>query len=1203
MRPIQLIVVLTFVLIAICSARAQQAAPPEAPELPAPSSLAPSLRFSHLTVDDGLSQATVHDILQDKQGFMWLATQRGLNRYDGRRITVYKSIPFDTTSLEGDWVVTLLEGRDGRIWVGTMDGLFAFDPTTEHFVRFGHDPENPTSLGHDRIGALYQDSIGALWIGTRDGLNRMDPGTGEFARIEHDPADSRSLSSNMIHAIDGDPSGALWVSTNNGLNRLDADGTVMGRYFYDASAANRGLLTLGNPADPSVRSSVITDVYAEDSDALWVATENGLVRFHPDTERHVRFLPDPGDSNSNLLRRILPEPRDTHRLWITSDGGGLYLFDKRTEQFAAYRNDPQDPSSIGDDELFPIYADRSGVIWVGSYVSGLSRFVPARNAFRHYRAVPGDRGSLSHNAVWGIYEDRTGVLWIGTQAGLDRLDRKTGTVTHWPLDSEDPEGLHGSACCSVLGDGIGMFWVGTYNGGLHRMDRRTGQFTHFRHDPNDSTSISGDFVAVIRESRTGELWIGTGTGLNLFEPKTGRFKRYSAPEGAAQLESNFVQDIHEDDRGNVWIATNGGVHHVDRTTGAFLSYRHDPRDPRSLSSNAAFAFVERPEEPGVLWIGTSGGLNRLDMPSGDITHFTEEHGLPDNSIVGLLADEEGYVWLSTYDGIVRFDPETRRFLHYGVDRGVQAKEFNAFAFFKSPRTGELFFGGINGFNAFFPDELEANPTPPPVALTELRLMNEEVRPGEHSLLRKPLSMTPEVRLPYWQKMITLEFAALHFVNPALNQYAYQLEGFDADWVPAGTNNTATYTNLDPGSYTFRVKAASADGVWNEEGASVALVILPPWWRTTWAYVFYVLLFVAGVVAVDRIQRRRLIRREREKARERELAQAKEIERAYHELEQTHADLKATQAQLIQQEKMASLGHLTAGIAHEIKNPLNFVNNFSSVSAELVEEVRREASARPEITVAEVYDVLDDLSLNLEKIEEHGRRADGIVRSMLLHSRGTSGDRREVILNELLDEYVNLAYHGMRAQHADFACEIERDFDEEVGAVEVLPQEIGRVFINLLNNAFDAVRERVGITDGASPKRPVPNNDAADAASNETAVGEQPQERNRSSEGVEQALTGMDEYHPRVTVSTRRRGDRVEIVIEDNGPGIPPQVRERIFEPFFTTKPTGSGTGLGLSLSYDIVTQGHGGELEVMSERGQGAGFVVRLPSTNIAESR
>jgi signal transduction histidine kinase len=439
-----------------------------------------------------------------------------------------------------------------------------------------------------------------------------------------------------------------------------------------------------------------------------------------------------------------------------------------------------------------------------------------------------------------------------------------------------------------------------------------------------------------------------------------------------------------------------------------------------------------------------------------------------------------------------------------------------------------------------------------VFLTDLKLFNRSIIPGETSILKKPIDETDQITLAHNQNNLSIEFIAIHYSNPSANKYAYKLENYDDEWRNVGNQHVAFYPNLPPGVYTFRVKAANDKGVWNEKGATLKIIVNPPWWKTIWAYVIYGLLATAAVIAVDRYVRRRLVQREREKSRARELEQAKEIEKAYYKLEETHETLKATQSQLIQSEKMASLGELTAGIAHEIQNPLNFVNNFSEVNKELITEMKNEIDLG---NVNAAKNIAKNIEDNEEKIIHHGKRADAIVKGMLQHSRASSGQKELTDINALADEYLRLAYHGLRAKDKSFNAGIKTSFDTNIPKINVIPQDIGRVILNLINNAFYAVDEK----------------------KKHTTTG-----------------SAQNGYEPIISVSTKRNNGGVEIRVADNGNGIPQKILDKIFQPFFTTKPTGQGTGLGLSLAYDII-KAHGGEIKVETKEGEGSEFIIRLP--------
>jgi signal transduction histidine kinase len=599
------------------------------------------------------------------------------------------------------------------------------------------------------------------------------------------------------------------------------------------------------------------------------------------------------------------------------------------------------------------------------------------------------------------------------------------------------------------------------------------------------------------------------------------------------------------------LLTNNGLFLYNYVTDKIERHGFDKTRGDIFVTQDINSFYEGPD--GIAWVGTwQGGFNRYNVETKKIKTYTRDDGLPSMSIQSILADEKNHsLWLSTFDGLSRFNLETEQFNNFSIADGIQGQLFADGAFLKTS-TGLFVFGGSNGITIFNPDDVNKNSIPPKVFLTDLKLFNKSVIPGEGSILKKPIDETDQITLGHSQNNLSIEFIAIHYSNPSRNRYSYKLENYDNEWRDVGNQHMAFYPQLPPGTYTFRVKASNDKGVWNEQGASLKIIVTPPWWRTNAAYLGYVLLLLGFGFAVDRYVRRRILQKEREKNRARELEHAKEIEKAYHKLEQTHEALKATQSQLIQSEKMASLGELTAGIAHEIQNPLNFVNNFSEVNKELVDEFEQEIK-KENYTQAKA--IAKNIRDNEEKINNHGKRADAILKSMLQHSRISSGKKEPTDINTLADEYLRLAYHGQRAKDNTFNAAFKTDWDHTIGKINIIPQDIGRVLLNLVNNAFYIVHEK-------------------------------------------KKDTG-DGYKPVVSISTKKIGDkpdsyRVEIRIKDNGKGIPQEIIDKIFQPFFTTKPTGQGTGLGLSLSYDIV-KAHGGEINVESKEGEGSEFIIHLP--------
>ena len=655
-----------------------------------------------------------------------------------------------------------------------------------------------------------------------------------------------------------------------------------------------------------------------------------------------------------------------------------------------------------------------------------------------------------------------------------------------------------------------------------------------------------DILQFYKDSKE-NLWLCTLNGLFKKTKGTETFKRYDLSTlPGSNASSNEITRAFESKKHGLWLMTNNGLFLYNYTTDKIERHGYDKSKGDILITQDVNSFYE--DADGMAWVGTwQGGLSMYNVETKKIRTYTRNDGLPSMSIQGILPDEKNNaLWLSTFDGLSRMDLKTKTFNNFSIADGIQGQLFADGSTLKTSK-GLLAFGGSNGMTIFNPDAINKSSAPPKVFLTDLKLFNKSVIPGEKSVLKNPIYETKEIVLPHNQNNISLEFLAIHYSNPSKNQYAYKLENYDNDWREVGNQHVAFYPNLPPGEYLFRVKAANNNGVWNEEGASLKITVNPPWWKTTWAYIAYLLLLIAIGFAIDRYFRHRLVQKEREKNRARELQQAKEIEKAYHKLEEAHETLKSTQSQLIQSEKMASLGELTAGIAHEIQNPLNFVNNFSEVNKELLAEMKNEIDKG---NTDEVKVIANDLIANEEKINYHGKRADAIVKGMLQHSRASSGQKEPTEINALADEYLRLSYHGLRAKDKDFNANITTDFDENIGRIRIVPQDMGRVFLNLFNNAFYAVNKK---------------RKAAD-----------------------------DNYQPVISVQTKKIDDIIEIKVRDNGSGIPKTIIDKIFQPFFTTKPTGEGTGLGLSLTYDII-RAHGGDIRVDTREDEFTEFTIQLP--------
>ncbi len=804
------------------------------------------VRFERLSVEHGLSQSTVNCILQDSQGFMWFGTKDGLNRFDGYTFQVYRHDPEDPQSPSHNQVMSIYEDADGALWIGTYGGgLDRFDPQTGLWHHYQHDPNDPDSLSHNNVRFVYGDRDGTLWIATHGGgLDRFDRETEQFTHHKPDSDDRFGLADWLIDSVYEDRAGRLWIGSNNeGLVRFDRSTQRLTHYRHE-------------PEDPqSLSASMLLTGITEDTEGmLWVATFDGLNRFDPQTGRAVRYYHDPNDPQSlshNIVQALYRDHSGV--IWIGT-AGGLDRLDPQAETFTRYQNDPGDAHSLSSNLVMSIYEDRAGALWIGTMGGGLSRLGGTLGRFRQYTSDPGDPNSLSNSNVEAVWEDRAGMLWIGTSGGgLNGFNRTTGEWRHFRHDPDDPHSLGDDIVSSILEDRSGRLWVGTALGGLCQLDRGSERCARYLADPNDPNhSLSYSAIRALYEDREGLLWIGThGDGINVLDPETGHVAHYeNDPDEPNSLGNDWVLTLYEDSERNLWIGTrDAGLDRFDRERGRFIHYRHDPSDSESLGSGAVQAVYEG--STGVLWVGTDGGgLSKLDRQRNAFARYTDLDGLPSNSVVGILEDDLGYLWLSTGHGISRLDPRSETFRNYDVRDGLQNSVFIGGASFKSD-SGEMFFGGFNGVSVFDPGRIEANPYVPPIVLTAL------TQDGRDIDLGLPPGSVRELTLRRPNGFFEFEYAALSYTQPEKNRYAYKLEGFDADWNDVGTRRLGSYGNLPAGRYILRIKGSNNDGVWNEEGLTVHVTVVPQFWETWWFWGIASVVLAGGAVGGYRLRVRNI----------------------------------------------------------------------------------------------------------------------------------------------------------------------------------------------------------------------------------------------------------------------------------------------------------------------------------------------------------
>jgi ligand-binding sensor domain-containing protein len=809
----------------------------------------PAVRFKRIQTDDGLAQNNVYCMLQDSKGFMWFGTQAGLNKYDGRGFTVYKPEPGNRGSLSSSFISSICEDRSGMIWVGTSGGgLNRFDPRKETFTRYRSNPDDPGCINSPYVTCICEDRSGSIWIGANGGglskLTRESGGMETFIHYGDGPEEPDNLGSNGVTSILQDRRGDIWVGTvNRGLKKYNGRTQKFSHF-------RRNTMDPGSLWHPNVQT-----VYEDRLGNIWVgAYGGGLFLLDRKTGAFTNYRHRPGDTGSlsnNNIRAILEDHSGV--LWVGTDNGGLNRFDKRTETFISYMHDVNDPKSISFNEIYCLYEDRAHILWIGTEGGGLSIF-DRMHKFDLYASNPHKTNSLSDGFIFSVYEDRSGILWIGTfNGGLNKYDREKDTFTHYRHIPGDPRSIAENRIRAITEDKTGAIWIGTDGRGVDRFDRAGETFTHYRYRPNTQGSLRNNNTRCLYIDSSDVLWVGTfGGGLNRFNRETGRFSTYlHQPGNPNSLGDNYIRGIIEshNEPGILWIATrNRGINRFDSRAETFERYAADPENPHALSDADVLSLLQ--DRSGTLWVGTSsGGLNKMvrrENKNAEFVFYSEKDGLSNNTVYGILEDEKGRLWLSTNKGISRFDPKKETFKNYNTDDGLQGNEYNSGAYFKT-KSGEMFFGGINGLNAFYPTRIQKNSHIPPVVITGFRLFNKPMPIGGGSPLRESITWTTELKLSHNQDVFTFEFAALDFTVPGNNTYAYMMEGLDDQWTYTGAKKRfASYTNMPPGEFIFRVKGSNNDGAWNQTGAGIRIIITPPFWATWWFRLCVLLAVMAGV---------------------------------------------------------------------------------------------------------------------------------------------------------------------------------------------------------------------------------------------------------------------------------------------------------------------------------------------------------------------
>ncbi len=775
--------------------------------------------IQQFSIDQGLSQSWVRWIHQDAKGFLWIGTQDGLNRYDGYDFKIYRHELYDTSSIGENTINSISEDTSGNLWIGTESGLSKYDRNLGVFININHNPSNPESISPGPVYQTLVDSTGAVWMKTHRFLEKLDPEKDKVEQFDIFSVDPFSPPIDYIFPMIQDHRGRIWTGTNEGLYLFDPASNQYQRFLHD-------------PASPaSLAGDYVYSILEDHKNRLWIGTVSCINRFNPEDSTFQRFYVSPGNNEDILIQSLYNDP--TGNFWVGTSLG-VFFFDETDGRFT-YFESMINRAQIGGYFSFSTFIkDRSEIIWAGGS-QGLFKYDKKGNKFNLYRNQSPNDPDFSSNGITAIYEGPEGLIWLGTWgAGLVLYDRNRNTIVRtYKEDLNERYSISDNIISSIVRDREGIIWVGTENGiNIYREDQ--GEFLLF----SEYTGIPGSeefdrmYVNHIYEDHLGTLWFATSEGWSSFDKSTGEIARFMYnPEIPNSLSNDFVYFTFQDQDSIFWIGTRKGLNRYDSRSNTFKSYQNDNIGiPAGISNNYVYYIHEGVD--GDLWIGTGSGLNRFDRQTEQFIIYTEKSGLPNDLIYAIFEDRNRNLWISTNRGLVKFNTQTEEIYSFDTSDGLQSLEFNIGAYFLSNR-GEFFFGGMEGFNSFYPDSIKINPYPPSVVITSFMYLSangwEEIPVESGKIVIK----TRETN------MFAVEFAALEYTNPQKNQYQFYLDGLENTWQPQTTERRAVYSNLDGGNYTFRVKGTNDDQVWNKEDTTLQITIKSAFWNSRVAYGLYI----------------------------------------------------------------------------------------------------------------------------------------------------------------------------------------------------------------------------------------------------------------------------------------------------------------------------------------------------------------------------
>jgi signal transduction histidine kinase/ligand-binding sensor domain-containing protein len=1119
-----------------------------------------SIEFDKYSTNDGLSNGYISSIYQDSRGFVWIGTSNGLNRFDGITFKTYYSDKKDSTTLPSSGINSIIEDSLGNIWIATFNGLCLYNSRNDNFIRKNTLVNKTIQIDFSTTG-LFLDQMGFLWISTYFGILRIEPGKNVtksntinaeiFLLDEYDIEDTYFYNSVKITE---DNNGNIWAaSSSSHIFLFNKDKQLFTPYL------------INHPEVSSFVNKAKSIIVDSDGDFFISIEECGLLMWNRKKDEFKLFKPDGTNKTpkGSILNPICEDKNGM--IWIGDRySEGISIFNKKTGEFTYCQQEDANPYSLLTNKINTIYCDRNGIMWIGTII-GMNKYSPGKSKFNRYFSIFDRKDKLSSNNILCFEESKNGNIWIGTDGGgLNMLDRKSGKFTQYQHNPSKPNSISSNAITSICEDHEGTVWMGTYNGGLAKM--KGGKFFAYFPENGNPYSISNQHVWYVYEDSKKNLWVATlNSGLELFDRESNRFYHYTRNKNdSTSLCNNALFGIFEDSKQNLYITSYRGVSVVDLKnydfsklppTILFKNLTHY-ENRNSISNNNVYCVNE--DRDGNLWFGTLGsGIDKMDRVTGKFNNYSTKDGLPGNSIKSILFDEEDNLWLGTDNGLAKFNPNTKEIVVFDRMDGLLNK--NIISWSTKTKDGEMFFGGPDGFNSFYPEQVKSiiNQRKPNIIITQLKIFNTPVATNQkinnRTILKSDISTIHELNLTYKENFFTFEFVALDFTTPEKNKYAYIMEGFDNDWIQCGSKREANYTNLDPGTYTFRVKASNNDGVWNDEGTSLLIHISPPWWET-WLFRIVVLLSIISGITIFVFYRISYFKNQKIQLEKLVDKKTSELQQANNELiKRTHDLIRSNELLEIRQEEIEAqseelsaqkyaleemnreLNELNATkdkffsiIAHDIKAPFNSILGFS----ELLVENFNEWSDKVKLdTLQIVLSSSQNLITLLENLLQWSRSQRGTIEF----------NPEKIELEKTFLKVIELMNGNSEAKKIKLTMSLPE------GGIAVFADQLmlDTIMRNLVGNAIKFTKA-----------------------------------------------------HGNIRIVAQENSGFAKIEVIDDGVGIKSEIADRLFSISTNHSTPGTnnetGTGLGLVITHDFVLR-HGGEIKINSIIDKGSNFNFTLP--------